>query len=472
MEKLKNKVLKYIINNEGENIIVDSEIEIDSEKVIQLALNINEEIIVNKKVLINIERSADYISLIFALWINGNTVIPTNVNWPENYINEISNTCQADLILNKDFYKKLTKKSLFKEQNFKEKVSQLKSITINNKIPYIIFTSGTTSKQKGVVISENSYLSYLAWTSKEFDDYKHLKSLILTSELNFDITFGDLAFALFSNCKIVLPKNNTNIFEIIQLIDKYNIEIMYTVPNLFKLLFIVLKQYKIKKTIKLFISGGEALNKQICVEAKNLFPKSSFYNVYGPTECTINITSYKVNLDELKDKKVVPIGKIFDHLYWKIIPTEYNPKIGELLVGGSQLMDGYINKKYDFIEIENKIYYNTGDLVTVERGQIFWLSRNDSMIKKKGLRIFTTEIDEVVERNNKDIISKTVFIKDELILFFRGNAKASSIKDAIKQNLPPHMHPYEIINVENFPLGATGKIDVNQLINNYASGKN
>ena len=39
-----------------------------------------------------------------------------------------------------------------------------------------------------------------------------------------------------------------------------------------------------------------------------------------------------------------------------------------------------------------------------------------------------------------------------MILFFRGNAKASSIKDAIKQNLPPHMHPYEIINVETISL--------------------
>ena len=91
------------------------------------------------------------------------------------------------------------------------------------------------ANKKGVIISEDSYLSYINWTSKEFIAYKNLKSLILTSELNFDITFGDIAFALFSNCKIILPKNNSNIFEIMQLIDKFKIEVMYTVPNLFKL---------------------------------------------------------------------------------------------------------------------------------------------------------------------------------------------------------------------------------------------
>ena len=302
--------------------------------------------------------------------------------------------------------------------------------------------------------------------------YKTLKSLILTSELNFDITFGDIAFALFSNCKIIVAKNNSNIFEIIQLIDKYKIEVMYTVPNLFKLFFLVLKKYKITKSIKLFISGGEALNKQICVDAKALFPKSNFYNVYGPTECTINITSYKVNLKNLKNEKVVPIGKVFSHLYWKLLSTKKDRTIGELIVGGSQLMIGYINTKFKFLKIKSKKYYNTGDLVKIVKGQIYWLSRNDNMIKKKGLRIFTTEIDEIVENKNENIISKTILINEDLLLFYKGNSIKDNISRSIKENLPPYMHPLKIIKIKNFPLGATGKIDVNELKKNYASNKN
>ena len=53
-----------------------------------MAIGINKRKIVNKKIIINIERSADYIGLIWALWINGNTVIPTNKNWPKKYIKE------------------------------------------------------------------------------------------------------------------------------------------------------------------------------------------------------------------------------------------------------------------------------------------------------------------------------------------------------------------------------------------------
>ena len=472
MNKLKSKVLKYLSNNERQKILIDSKIEISSEQVVALAININKKKIVNKKIIINIERSADYIGLIWALWINGNTVIPTNKNWPKKYINEIYKICNADYIINEKIYNELsTIKNKKDISTFKKEFQILKKQKFNNNIPYIIFTSGTTSKQKGVVISEKGYLAYLNWTSKEFSAYKTLKSLILTSELNFDITFGDIAFALFSNCKIIVAKNNSNIFEIIQLIDKYKIEVMYTVPNLFKLFFLILKKYKITKSIKLFISGGEALNKQICVDAKALFPKSNFYNVYGPTECTINITSYKVNLKNLKNEKVVPIGKVFSHLYWKLLSTKKDKIIGELIVGGSQLMIGYINTKFKFLKIKSKKYYNTGDLVKIVKGQIYWLSRNDNMIKKKGLRIFTTEIDEIVENKNKNIISKTILINEDLLLFYKGNSIKDNISKSIKENLPPYMHPLKIIKINNFPLGPTGKIDVNKLKKNYASNK-
>ena len=470
MNQLKNKVLRYLQSNEGREILVDSETEMNAELLVRLAFKINKKKIVNKRIIINLERSADYIGIIFILWVNGNTVIPTNKNWPKKYIDEIFKTCNADYIFNEEFYKELKEfKSNSDEVPLSEKIRLLGDVKLNNKIPYIIFTSGTTNKQKGVVITEKSYLDYIRWTSKEFTSYKNLKSLILTSELNFDITFGDIAFALFSNCKIVVAKNNSNIFEVIQLIDKFKIEVMYTVPNLFKLLFIVLKKYDIDKTIKLFISGGEALNKKICVDAKRLFPESNFYNVYGPTECTINITSYKVNLEELKDKKVVPIGKVFPHLYWKLLPTEIDKSVGELIVGGSQLMAGYINTEYNFLKIDNKKYYNTGDIVKIEAGQIYWLSRNDSMIKKKGLRIYTSEIDEVVENQNTDTISKTILINDDLILFFKGNASENVISKSIKQNLPAYMHPLKIINIKDFPLGPTGKIDVNTLRKKYAA---
>ena len=94
------------------------------------------------------------------------------------------------------------------------------------------------------------------------------------------------------------------------------------------------------------------------------------------------------------------------------------------------------------------------------------------MIKKKGLRIFTTEIDEIVENKNKNIISKTILINEDLLLFYKGNSAKNDISKSIKENLPTYMHPFKIIKIRDFPLGPTGKIDVNKLKKDYASIKN
>ena len=99
-------------------------------------------------------------------------------------------------------------------------------------------------------------------------------------------------------------------------------------------------------------------------------------------------------------------------------------------------MMGYVNMKYHFLKIKDKNYYNTGDLVKIDKGQIYWLSRNDDMIKKKGLKIFTTEIDEIVENKNKNIISKTILINEDLLLFYKGNSVKNDISKSIKENLP------------------------------------
>lgn len=107
MKQLKNKVLRYLLDNIEKKILIDSKTEISSEDIIKLAFKINKKKIINKKIVINLERSADYIGLIFALWINGNTVIPTNKNWPNKYINEIKKSCNADFIIDKKFYKRL-----------------------------------------------------------------------------------------------------------------------------------------------------------------------------------------------------------------------------------------------------------------------------------------------------------------------------------------------------------------------------
>jgi acyl-coenzyme A synthetase/AMP-(fatty) acid ligase len=135
-------------------------------------------------------------------------------------------------------------------------------------------------------------------------------------------------------------------------------------------------------------------------------------------------------------------------------------------------MKGYINSNFKFLKINNKKYYNTGDLVKKEKGQLYWLSRNDSMIKQKGIRIYTSEIDEVVDNKNKGIISKTILLNDKLILFYVGNILQKNILLSVEKYLPNYMRPSKIIRIKHFPLGSTGKVDINKLKEIYEIKQN
>ena len=72
MNKLKNKVLKYLLNNEGKKILIDTKTEINSDQIVDLAISINKRKIINKKIIINIERSETTLDL---FWLYGLTVI-------------------------------------------------------------------------------------------------------------------------------------------------------------------------------------------------------------------------------------------------------------------------------------------------------------------------------------------------------------------------------------------------------------
>ena len=262
--------------------------------------------------------------------------------------------------------------------------------------------------------------------------------------MTFDITMGDIAFALANKTSIVISSSSKNLFEHLYLIKRFKVEVFYSVPSTINLLLDYSKIKNDINTIKLFISGGDVFNQNMIKKIIENNPRAVFYNVYGPTECTINVTA--VRLDNLyKSKKIdkIPIGKVFNNLNYKLINYEEgkikeNKISGELLISGKQVMRDYVNKnnvhKEYFINIKNKKYYKTGDLVFKKNNLLYLKGRIDDIIKIKGYRINPQEIDNIILNNKKIINSKTIAdkIKNRLITFVQLREKYTIKKIAPK----------------------------------------
>ena len=348
-----------------------------------------------------LSRNIYYMSSIFAVWQIGKFFIPLNYDWPEEHLQSILKKANPRLIISdKEIagYKTLNINGFVKEYSPSEKERSIWECERRKaRLAYIIFTSGSTGEQKGVMISHLAYQSYIKWTGEFFKAFADNKSLLITAELTFDITMGDIAFALINKTTIFVSPDTKNLIWHAKLINDYKIDTFYSVPSTINHLFAWTKTRKEMdfSHLKLVISGGDTFSSELIRLVKDVAPHSQFYNVYGPTETTINCAATRV--DNLMKKigesnNLVPIGMPLEHLkpFLYNEGEKYDPQVsdsGELLISGEQCMDGYVGDpeltKKVFIEINNEKFYRTGDLVKKDKeGYYFVLGRIDGLVHR------------------------------------------------------------------------------------------
>ena len=174
----------------------------------------------------------------------------------------------------------------------------------------------------------------------------------------------------------------------------------------------------------------------------------------------------------IKKYSQVPIGKIFSHLDYKLLSNKKNKNRGELLISGSQLMNGYINRdsNNELFKYKNKIYYKTGDLVEKKNGYFFLIDRLNNLVKFKGYRFNPNYVDDILIKSSEIVDSKTIIYDHKirgqfLISFISSKFKnINKFRTLITKNIPSYISPFEIIRLKKIPLNNSGKYDKNKLI--------
>lgn len=170
-------------------------------------------------------------------------------------------------------------------------------------------------------------------------------------------------------------------------------------------------------SLKYLLTGGERL---VPLEPPKNF---ELINGYGPTECTVYITTQPV--DKLYHR--IPVGKALDNIklyvtdkYGRRLPTG---TLGELCVSGQQVSRGYLNrpeqtaKAYEKNPYCNETgyerLYHTGDIVRLtDEGKVDFIGRNDGQVKIRGFRIELSEVDKIIRKY--DGITNTAVIARKL----------------------------------------------------------
>lgn len=417
----------------------------------------------------------------------GKTYIPIDSYFPKERINLILNQANPDLIIG-DIESEYPNISLEKIEELinKEEYKEIDNITLKeNDIYYIIFTSGSTGIPKGVKVTYKNLNSCVNWL-KVLSNIN--KSVILNqANFSFDLSVADLYLSLITESEqFILESNKLDFNSIFEELRVSNSEIAVMTPSFAELL-LVDKNFNcnLMKNLKQIYFCGEKLLNSTVKELFFRFPDLKIVNFYGPTECTFAVSNTEITKENF-DGNEVSIGKAKANTEIIIVDENLNElkenEIGEILVVGESVSDGYLNfeNNKSFIKYNNKNAYLTGDLGYYKNGLLYYKSRKDSQIKYKGYRIELLDIENTLYNLNIFERVEIVTIKDgnenimKIIAFVKLlngiDFNNFEIKNKIKNVLPEYMCPVIKI-VEDFPINSNGKCDKKALLERYKNGK-
>jgi len=348
---------------------------------------------------------------------------------------------------------------------------------ISTNLAYILFTSGSTGKPKGIEITHNNALSFVNWAIDLIDNQEGLVFGSI-APFQFDLSVFDIYVSILSGGQLVLFENDEirNPRLITQLIDDFQINILYTTPTVYRLLWTFGKILKRSLTsLKVLIFAGEIMPFELLNLMKQKCPLAKFYNFYGPTET--NVCTYFNATNSLPDGRPnVPIGQCTPYSNFKIT-EEPNNEEGELLISGESVFNGYFGNSdltdSKFLLINKESWYLTGDIVKLDtNGDLVYLGRSDRMVKIKGYRIELNEIENVILRH-QNILNVAVVINTRneekiIISYIELDNKAVTfnldvLKEYCSEYLPFYMIPNSIVLLDELPINSNSKVDYNKL---------
>ncbi|KAJ1976971.1 hypothetical protein H4R35_002481, partial [Dimargaris xerosporica] len=317
-------------------------------------------------------------------------------------------------------------------------------------LAYIIFTSGTTGKPKGVQVRHESavnVLSHIAQTMKLGSDCRFLQLL----NIAFDGCLIEVFSTFYAGGTLILSQSDAST-------DLHKVNSCLVTPSLLAIL--APQDYPSLQSIG---SCGEALPWSTAAQWQ---PNRTMVNVYGPTEITICSHVERVDLTEC-----ITLGRPVPNTQCYVLDSQLRPVpigvTGEICIAGLGVSNGYLNrpdlteKSFVFNLFGSSKLYLTGDMgCWLPNGKIKYLGRKDHQVKLRGFRIELGEIESTAQTLDAVNACAAVVKNQQLVLYVTPDCVDQiALRRLLAVKLPTYMMPTHIVGLDKLPLTANGKVD-------------
>lgn len=420
---------------------------------------------------LKLERNPWMIISLLAILKLGRAYLPLDPAGPSTRENLMLEDSQASFILDEAVI------STFQENQHNYHSSKPEIEFAGNALCYVMYTSGSSGKPKGVMIEHRNLMSFFGNIQEKFG-IKPEYIFAATTSYTFDISVLELLGTIVHGIPIRLLSGEPE--ELCEDLHQKKFSALQITPSRLKQIRPLLGgTYAPLASLKLLMIGGEAMSQQLFDELKTNLPKTTLLNVYGPTETTI-----WSSVLPLHQVVTCSIGKplVREDIYVLDQQQQWVPYgvRGELFIAGAGVGRGYLNRpvlnREKFLPDpfrKDQRMYRTGDYgYRLPDGNIQFLGRIDQQLKIRGHRIELGEI-EATMRRLFDLIDVLVHCHKEqassLVAYVVSDQAIDSaaFRKQLALELPHYMIPQAFVKIEEIPLNTSGKVDRKALSKYY-----
>lgn len=433
-----------------------------------------------KSVGIVMNHRAEMIASMLAVMKCGARYVPAEPSFPMGRIHYMMDEAQVDFILTEKEY--TNKLDGFPTRLIDCEICGLESPTpARNEIQdpeapvYVLYTSGTTGRPKGVCVTNRNVCHYV----RAFEDEFHIASgdvMLQYSVCSFDIFVEEVFASLLNGAALAIPseEDKETLHSLMDFVERHHITIISGFPYL---LAEMNHLSEIPSSLRLLISGGDVLRG---IYVDHLLEKTEVYNTYGPSETTVCASYYCCNNGTVLEDGTYPIGHPVKGAEIRILDQDGNVlpngKIGEICICGNGVSLGYIgdheeeNKAFEHLS-DGSVMYHSGDLgYVLPSGEIAFLHRKDTQIMIYGKRVEVMEVESMLYQCTGVAQAVVRAFTDENGLSYmiayivptHKDIRVSDIRRELSENLTSFMIPEFIVKMPSIPLNTNGKPDLSK----------
>lgn len=358
-------------------------------------------------------------------------------------------------------------------------------------VAQLYYTSGTTGRPKGVMLTHGNVYLHAVGTVAEFglsesDRWGHIAPMFHLAD-----AWATFAITLVGGCHVIVPKFQAE--QTLAAIEQQKITITNLIPTMLNLM---VKHPQIEaysySSLRYILSGGAPIPPEVVRQIIATFG-CDYVQTYGMTETSPYLTlsllkNHLKNLpqeDQLRFKSKT--GRAFITVELQVVRDNGNQvsnneqEVGEILVRGGTVTPGYWNRREETNAAFQNGWLKTGDLAVIdEEGYVTIVDRKKDMIITGGENVYSTEVENILYQHPEILEAAAFGLADDVfgetvaaavVMLEPNKISADEIIEFCRKYLSGYKIPRHIFFLPTLPRTGTGKISKRAIREELAATK-